>query len=544
MRVCPCLRRTMPVLSRMCKPRDMPSVVCRARENAMSVRRRILGGPPALVAACVLAAGCAGTGVDKAGGARAVQPVTLRMVTPLSSEELLTFVAAAKRLSGGTIRIIVEGKWHVGEPGAEPASIRYVQAGNADLGGAPVRAWDGVGVPTFDALIAPLEIDSYSLQARVLGSDLVGPMLNGMQRLGLTGLGVQPGPMRRPVGIRRDLVGPADYRKAALAIGGSEVASRTFGALGAISTPFAFQGKPIVAFDGSEQQIASVEGNQYDGVARSITANVGLWPRPIVLFGNSAALRRLAPKQRTALHLAAQESIRPVLTQTEAGETEATANLCRRGKLEFVSATAQQLADLHAATDGVRTWLRSDAITRRALEGIEALRTEMATEEPERAPSCSGAIALAPPRPSTAGVLDGVYTQTISAKDLLAAGSPDADPANYGTTTLVVDRGRFAFTGVNGPTVCGHGFGSWTVKGQTVEWLFAGGGVQGSNAANKPGELFVYGWSLFRDTLTFSRITGATPPEGAIAKPWTRVSRTPSRSALGHRCPPPRQALT
>lgn len=482
--------------------------------------------------------------MDKAGGARALKPVTLRMVTPVSSEELLPFVAAAERLSGGTIQITVEGKWHVGEPGAEQASIGYVQAGKADLGGAPVRAWDGVGVPTFDALIAPFAIDSYALQSRVLGSDLVAPMLTGTQRLGLTGLGVQPGPIRRPVGIARDLVGPSDYRKARLAISASDVASRTFGALGATSTPFAFQGSPLVDFDGAEQQIASVEGNQYDGVARSITANVDLWPRPTVLFGNTKALERLAPKQRAALRLAADQSVRPVLQQMLANENASTANLCRRGKLAFVSATAQQLADLHNATESVRARLRTDPLTRRALAGIEKLRSQTATEEPEQSPSCSGAAGLAPPRPETAGVLDGVYTQTITAEDLLAAGSPDADPANYGTTTLVVDRGRFAFTGSNGPTVCGYGYGSWTVKGQTVEWLFAGGGEQGSTAANKPGELFVYGWSLFRDTLTFSRVAGATSPEPALAKPWKRVRRTPSRAELSRRCPPPQQALT
>jgi len=408
-----------------------------------------------------------------------------------------------------------------------------------------VRAWDGVGVRSLDALIAPFVIDTYELQGRVLNSDLVKPMLAGTQKLGLTGLGVQPGPMRKPVGVRRDLVGPADYLGAKLAIGGSEVARRTFTALEATSTPFAFQGRSIAAFDGSEQQIGSVEGNQYDGVARSITANVNLWPRPIVLFGNNGALKRLTPKQRTAVQQAAQQLVEPLLQQTQAADNESTGNLCRRGKLELVLATSQQLSDLRKATQPVRTWLRTDAVTSQALDGIEALRKQTSTEQPEQAPSCSAATAVAPPRPKTPGPLDGVFTQIVTAKDLLAASAPISavDPANYGTYVFVVNRERFAFTQTNGPE-CSFGYGTWVVRGQTVEWLFSGGGAEGSSAANKPGEFFTYGWSLFRDTLTLTRVDGRISPENFLARPWKRLSRTPSRSALGHRCPPPSDALT
>lgn len=511
----------------------------------MLVNRGRLVRIAAALTASVLTAGCGG-GLDKAGGKTPAKPVNLRMVTPLGAEELQPFVEAVKQLSGGTVRISLDEKWHVGQAGAEQASIRYVQSGKAAFGGTPARAWDGVGVRSFEAMIAPLVVDTYALQGQLLTSDLMAPMLAGTQKLGVTGLGVLPGPMRKPVGIRRDLIGASDYRGAKLAIGGSEVAGRTFAALAATSTPFAFEGRSIAPFDGLEQQIGSVEGNQYDGVARSITANVNLWPRPIVLFANTDALAGLTAAQRTAVKQAAAQVVGPALQHLVSSDNEAATNLCRRAHLQLVVATAQQLAGLHKATEPVRSWLRSDPVTKRVLDGVEALRQRAASDEPELSPSCEGATtAAAPTRPKTAGPLDGVFVQTTTVKDLEAIGVHEAnpDPGNFGTYVFVIDRGRFAFTQTNGPA-CSFGYGIWLVKGQTVELLFSGGGAEGSHAANKPGEFFTFGWSMFRDTVNYSAVAGRVSPENFFARPWKRLSRTPSRSALGHRCLPPAEALT
>ena len=79
--------------------------------------------------------------------------------------------------------------------------IGDVKAGKADLGWAGSRAFDSVGVPAFDALHAPLLIDSYALEQRVLQSPLVGDMLDGLKPLGVIGLGILPGPLRKPLGV-------------------------------------------------------------------------------------------------------------------------------------------------------------------------------------------------------------------------------------------------------------------------------------------------------------------------------------------------------
>jgi hypothetical protein len=134
---------------------------------------------------------------------------------------------------------------------------------------------------------------------------------------------------------------------------------------------------------------------------------------------------------------------------------------------------------------------------------------------------------------------------TTTADDLLATGVPAGDviPENYGTWTYVFDRDRFAFTQEN-DDACTWGYGTFAVKGNQVEWKFTdGGGTGPNNSFNRPGESFVFGWSLYRQTLTLTPVQGAVSPETFRAKPWQRISARPSSRHFSERCPPPDNAL-
>lgn len=61
-------------------------------------------------------------------------------------------------LSQGGLQLVLDNKSELGI--SEPDTIRAVQAGKADLGVVPARAFHGLGVTSFDALIAPLAVDS------------------------------------------------------------------------------------------------------------------------------------------------------------------------------------------------------------------------------------------------------------------------------------------------------------------------------------------------------------------------------------------------
>jgi len=215
-----------------------------------------------------------------------------------------------------------------------------------------------------------------------------------------------------------------------------------------------------------------------------------------------------------------------------------TAILCRRGLLRFLTASPADLAALRRAVQPVYHQLERDPQTQRYIRQIEAMGTGVAAEP---APGCGHTAQPV----GKAGLLDGVWQFTTTLADLRAAGVSQGDivPENYGTYTFVIDRGRFAFTQEN-RQACTWAYGSLTVKGDRFEQLFTdGGGIAPDGAANKPGELFTFRWSLYRGMLTLYPVKGVVSPNPSLGKPWPRISTAPSPRFLSKRCPPPAGAL-
>jgi hypothetical protein len=275
-----------------------------------------------------------------------------------------------------------------------------------------------------------------------------------------------------------------------------------------------------------------------DKAGRYLTANVSLWPRPLVLFANGKAWAMLTAPQRHILREAVTGDLAAETNLVRGNERTDTAILCRRGQLRFLTASPADLAALRRAVQPVYDQLERDPQTRRYIRQIEAMRTGLS---PEPAPGCAPTA-----RPGgTAGPLDGVWQFTSTPGDLQAVGTPPTDiiPENYGKFTMVIDRGRFAFTQED-QQACIWGYGTFTVKGNEFEQLFTGGGgIAPDNAVNKPGEFFTFRWSLYRGVLTLYPVAGAVSPQPSMAKPWLRISTTPSARLLSRRCLPPAGAL-
>ena len=478
--------------------------------------------------------GCACSGSDKAGGQAARKPLVLTLANPLGDpEEVQGFSAEVKRLSGGTIRIDVTSGWRSGQAAFENGLIRDVRAGKADLGVAGTRAWDSVGVHSLDALNAPLLIDSYALQQRVLQSSLIPPMLRGLAPLGLAGLGILPGPLRRPLGVAGPLLGPNDFSRLRFGVQQSRIGSATLRALGAQPVWFAVSA-PIAGLGGIEQQINAIQGDQYDRVGRFLTTNVVLWPRPLVVFANRATLAKLTPAQQRILTRAVADDLTPEGNVVQSTERSDTGSLCEVHRLRFVTASRTDLVALRRAVQPVYRELDSDSQTRAQISQIERLR---AAVTPEAAPRCSRTLA-----PVTAKTpLDGVWQMTTKYGD--EPSDPNPVPENYGRWIFVFDRGHFADT-QSYRNACTWGYGTSTIKGNQMAWTFTdGGGIQPTNAANKPGEFFRFGWSLYRDTLVVTATPGATSPVNFRGRPWHRISAIPSGRYFNKRCLPPANAL-
>jgi hypothetical protein len=159
-------------------------------------------------------------------------------------------------------------------------------------------------------------------------------------------------------------------------------------------------------------------------------------------------------------------------------ETEATALLCRRAKLEFVSASPDQLAQLRSAFQPVYAWLRQDQQTSRFLERIAALRAGVQPLPQEAAPRCA-------PSEAAGGTdrLDGTYRMDISRAQLRPL-DPRLTAENWGAFVIVLRKGRFATTQENSDA-CTWAYGTYRVAGDRLDWSFIdGGGIAPNHAEN------------------------------------------------------------
>lgn len=501
-------------------------------------RTCILG---ALAATAAVLGGClGGDDSDKAGGEQRPDAVVLTLANHEGdATDVGEFARAVARQSGGSLRIEIENGWRSGRADYEPRTIEDVREGKIDLAKVGVRAFDLAGVRSFQPLVAPLAVDSYALERRVLASPLAARMLEGVDRIDLVGLALLPGDLRKPLGISRALVGAPDYRGATIGTRASALGGRTFRALGA-RPEFYAPGGDISAFDGTEAGLAGVEGDRLDGPARTLAANVNLWPRVLAIVMNRAAYGALSDDQREALRAAGRAALGPAIERVQQFDKEALGVLCNRGEVALRTATNSQLAALRAATAALSDDLEREHETRAAVREIAAMRAEV---EAEPAPTCtSGAGEQAE---DGATPVDGLWRMTSTENEYAEIAPPgDVVPENWGEFRFAFDRGRFAFTTENGKA-CLWAYGSYTVKGDLVEWTVEDGGgssVTEEDFFNRPGEFFTYRWSRYRDRLTLTPVRGRISPEPYRVKPW-RLQGESSRGALADRCLPPREAL-
>jgi len=481
-------------------------------------------------------AGCTLGTPERVGGEPAADTRALTMLDPFSNgQEVTLFVNEVSRLSDGTLRIRVLPAGHDGAD-YEAATIHDVQEGRADLAFAASRAWDEFGAPSLRALGAPFLVDSYPLQERVLTSELVETMLEELQPSGLVGIGILPGPIRRPLGVADALAAPSDFQGMAIGTQQSRVADATLRALGARPQRLPADVSTLAGLAGIEHQVAAIESARLDAEGSHLMTNVNLWPRPIVVFASAPAHSRLSGDQRQILRTAAANVAAEMVAADRVLEAETGANLCRKGHTTFDTATSQQLQALHRAVEPVYNELERDPGTRTAIEAIKLLKQQL-EEPPTEIKNCTPAPDALSDDATTE--IDGVWTMETDRR----AAYPEYQDENWGHWIYVFDRGRFAFTQEN-ETACTWGYGTYAVHGNRMSWTFEdGGGIAPNNATNRPGEYFVFDFSAYRDTLTVTPVEGEISPVNFRDKPWRLLSHAASPESFSKRCPPPAAAL-
>ncbi len=460
------------------------------------------------VALGLAAAACTSAGADKAGGSNPkVVTLTLADVEGDASS-VQPFVDAVKALSNGTLQIRTELNWRKGDPQNEAGLIKDMEVGKADLAVVPIRAFDTVGIDTFQAMQVPFLIDSYALEEEVLSSDIPGKMLEGLHPASLVGLAVLPGELRKPLGLTRALVSASDYRGARVGLRPGKVAEATMDALGA--TPVAYVPGETSSLDGLEAHLGVISGDHYDRNATELTGNVNFWPKASAVFINSTAADALNAQQRDWLREAGPRSLSQwppcPSAQCDSGAGDI---LCNRG-LTVESATPDQMAQLREKVQPVYEDLERSPQTRAFIEEITKMRDGIG-DVPDAVSACAGSSET---KTTMVTPLDGTWEVSITRKELLAAGIADAgedNPGNYGHFTLTFHRGDFDF--VQDPDHGGSDSGTYLVNGNTLSLVITGGCCAG--------EAWSITWSVYRDTLTLKGDIPAT----FRAKPWRRVGQ-------------------
>lgn len=375
----------------------------------------------------LLAAACDGSDSerDKAGGVQ-VEPHVLTMAQPNAGEppaQLQRWAEAVEERSAGTVIIEFENAYRLGEVENESGIIEDVRTGKVDLGWVGARAFDNAGVNSFQALLAPLLVDSYDLEAAVFEAGIPQEMLQGVEKIDLVGIGVLPGPMRKLLGVSERFVEPADFVGKTIGLQDSALAAEALTALGATPMPVPSSAQ-LDGLDGYEQQLGSISGNRYYTEASYVTANLNLWPRPLVMVMGTDAFEGLTSQQQNALREAATEAIPAALDDSRAEDELAVPLLCSEGMTLAVA----NLAEFHSVLEPVYDMLRVDPATEAHIEAIEGLK-ETLRVDPE-APECAaGGVARS-------NFPQGRFESTLTGQDWDGAAG---DHPPVGAFTMVID---------------------------------------------------------------------------------------------------------
>ena len=369
------------------------------------------------------------------------------------SRRVAYFVRRVGELSHGEVRIQVRDGWGNYQPDFEQQIVRDVRADKADLAWVGTRVFDTLGVKSFQALTAPMLIDSYPLERAVIASDMPTQMLQSLRPLGVTGLAVLGDGLRKPIAVEAPLLGPADWKGITFQVFRSQGEAEAIRALGAIpddTTPGRLVDGEV---QGAEKNLHIYQvGRAYTTGFPYVTANVSLWPQTVALLANPARLSGLTLQQRRWLtQAAADASARS--TGLLDRETAVIAAACGAGA-QFANASDAQLAALRTEFGPVYTMLERDPQSKSFIERIQALKRTTPAGPALAIPlSCTGSTGPPPSVDPVAGIwTTGKVTESQWVHAFIGAGGSEEGAhsswtGGYTVITLEFQDGVFKFFG-------------------------------------------------------------------------------------------------
>jgi TRAP-type C4-dicarboxylate transport system substrate-binding protein len=379
--------------------------------------------------------GCSlGGGGDKAGGSNV--PDELRLAAPEDADQpesafARDFASRVAKLSGGSLRVrVVYDAAGQQEADPEPRIARMVRDGEFDLGWIGTRAWDGLGVTSFQALQAPFLVNNHALLGRIVTGPLASRMLAGVDARGFVGLALVPERLRYLMGVRRPLTSPDDFAGARVRVRPSRATEALIRALGA--TPVHVSGDDVETavrngeIDGGEASLgtnSASEGENY------LTTNVTPFAKVLTLFAGRRAYERLDEDQRAVVRKAAQQTAAHAAAHPPS-ENALVRTFCGEGRpVTAVAASRDDVAALMRAAQPVYAQLERDPQTKALIADIRELKAKTPAGPTAAPPSgCANEAPTTRGREISPSALNGTYHWRVTSAGARAAGgSPDSE---------------------------------------------------------------------------------------------------------------------
>lgn len=331
--------------------------------------------------AAVVALGLAACGDDDddaadTSGAGAAE-ITLRLgyVTPPEHPygiAVNSFIEEVSNASDGAIAIEALPSYQ----GGDVPLLQDLRGGAVDMASVSSAVWGSQGVNCFDALQALGLITRYDLEREVITGPIGEEMLACTDAIGVKGLAIHEGGLRKPLGAKKALTAPADFRGLTIRTPESSVLETGIRGLGADPSPI-----PVTDIyaalrdgtaDGMEANLGLIQTFQLYEVAKFVTANVNLWPFPTVLAVNQSKFDALSADQQQIITDAAG-NIGGFSIDFFEQPSDLPQTLCDEG-IKFAIASDADVQAFGQASERVIAQLSRDAETKGFIDQIQAVK--------------------------------------------------------------------------------------------------------------------------------------------------------------------------
>jgi TRAP-type C4-dicarboxylate transport system substrate-binding protein len=341
----------------------------------------------AAVALCAVGAGLllAGCGSSSSG-----KTLTLGYVTGPTHPyglALTQFAADVATASGGKLKIKLLPTYGGGN---DTTLLNDERGGSVDMGSVSASVWDTNGVNSFQALQMPFLITNYKLEKAVLDSPIQAQMLAGTSAIGLHGLAIHEGGLRKPLSTGACITTVQGFQGQKMRVPPAKLLTASIKALGAVPTPLALSDVYLALKNGT---VTSMEANygliytqKFYEVSKCVTGNVNLWPFPTVLSINNKVWTGLTSEEQGWINSSAAKLSDNSIAIVSNPASPLVTNLCAAG-LKIGKATPDALAAMRTQVNSVYTQFASTQPTQGFVTSIEKIKAGVTPPTPAPLPA-------------------------------------------------------------------------------------------------------------------------------------------------------------